>query len=507
MKIQDGRTKKSAYNMITSFIFQIVTLILGLVSRSVFIRALGTEYLGLNGIFTDVLTLLSMADLGFGTAMAYSFYKPLARGDTKKLTSLVNFYKKVYRTIAICVSVVGIAIIPVLRYIVKTEQDIPLLEVYYLFALAGVVVSYLFVYKTTILTADQRDYEVVRVRLWTTVLKTIAQIIVLYLTKNYILYLTINLVSQFICNYFASRKAEKLYPFVLEKEGLSKDEGKDIFNNMKSVFLYKISGTMFNATDNILISVIVGTAMVGLYSNYFMVSAKLMLIIQIVFSALTASIGNLVVIGESDKRYEVFSAMQSVSFILCGIITTVYFIIVNDLIRVWLGEEYLLTGGALVAITLNTYLSCVLQPLWSYREATGLYQKTKYVMLIAAVVNLVLSIILGKIWGITGILLASAIARLTTYFWYEPKLLFKEYFEKPVLKYYISFAINMCLVAVLGALLSHLFNRVTVTVWVALIIKGVVAGCVCSILFLLIYCKTAGFQVIWKKVKGITGNR
>lgn len=189
--MSEGRVKRSAQNMVTGFLYQAITLILSFVSRTVFIQVLGKEYLGLNGIFSDVLTLLSMADLGFNTAMAYSFYKPLADRDEGRLVSLVTFYKKIYNVIALAVLTLGLLCIPFLKFIVNTEQDIPLMEVYYLFALANVVISYLFVYKTTLLTADQKNYKVVSINIVISTAKVLLQIVLLWLTKNYILYLAI----------------------------------------------------------------------------------------------------------------------------------------------------------------------------------------------------------------------------------------------------------------------------------------------------------------------------
>ena len=362
--------------MISGFTYQFLTLILSFVARTVFIHTLGAEYLGLNGIFSDVLNLLSMADLGFNTTMAYSFYKPLAEHDEEKLAGLIHFYKKVYNVIAVVVTVVGIAVIPFLKYIVNTEQEIPHLAVYYLFSLANVVISYLFVYKSTILTADQKNYKVVNISIWTSLLKTILQIFSLLLLQNYILYLAIGVAVQFFNNLMASREAQKQYPFIKMERKITKEEEKAIFENMRSVFLYKISSTIFTATDNILISVLVGTAMTGIYSNYLMVSNKLLLIIQIIFSALTASVGNVIVREKSEKRYEVFSVIQSVSFILCGAIVSAFCIMANDFVYVWLGSGFTISTGAILAMTLNTYLSCVLQPLWIYRDATGLYVRT-----------------------------------------------------------------------------------------------------------------------------------
>jgi O-antigen/teichoic acid export membrane protein len=499
--MEDSRTKKSFKNIIMGFSYQFVTLIFGFISRTVFINTLGVDLLGVNGLFMDVLILLSIADLGLNTAMVYSLYKPIAEQDTVKVSALIHFYKKIYKIIAIAVTVIGICILPFLDFIVNTDQEIPLLKVYYLFSLASVVISYLFVYKTSIIIADQKNYLVTRISLVTSFISTIIQIISLIIFKNYIVYLIINLIFNFLNNYIASRKATQLYPYLQQKQELEEQDKKDIFTNIKSIFLYKVSGLLLNATDNILISILIGTTVVGYYSNYLMVTNRIVAIIQIFFGALTASIGNIIVKETSEKRYEVFNATQSVSFIICGIIVTSFSVLINDLIQVWIGKEFMFDNKFVLVISLNMYLACVLQPLWTYREATGLYVKTKYVMLVAAVVNLILSVILGQVLGVSGILLASAISRLTTYFWYEPLLLFKNYFSKPVWRYFISIIINVVITG--GAIVS--FNKVlagiVVTSWALLIVKGVICGIGTSVIFLLLYSRTEGFKIIIKKFK------
>ena len=499
-----SRIKNSTDNIISGFLYQLITISMSFLSRTIFIRTLGIEYLGLNGIFLDVLNLLSMADLGFNTTMAYSFYKPLADHDEKRLTALICFYKKVYQIIVAIVIFIGLAAVPFLKFIINTEKKIPYLTLYYLFSLAGVVISYLFVYRTTILTADQKNHEVLKISIWTALLKTILQIISLLIWRNYIVYLLIGIIIQLINNLLVSKKADNMYPYIRKKERISWEEEKIIFSNMKSVFLYKISGTMFIATDNILISLLVGTAMVGIYSNYLMVSSKLLLLIQIVFSALTASIGNVIVKEGAEKRYEVFRSIQTVSFILCGIITSVFCIMVNDFVFIWLGGTFTIPSMAISALTLNTYLSCVLYPLWTYRDATGLYMKTKYIMLLGAVLNIVLSIILGKLWGLSGILFASAISRLSTYFWYEPKILFKEYFERSSDRYFVSLLYNAVLVVVTIGILSQLFRNIEVDGWLMLIIKGGSIGLICTVVFGGAYAHTEGFRMIIKKADSIT---
>lgn len=499
--MEEGRIKKSGKNLVTGIIYQTVTLVLGFVSRKVFLFTLGEEFLGLNGIFSDVLSLLSMADLGFNTAMSYSFYRPLAENDHEKLAALVNFYKKVYNIIAIAVTVIGIAVIPFLRFIVNTEKDIPYLELYYLFALAGIVISYMYVYKTTILTADQKNYVVTRITLWTNLIKSVAQIAVLVFFKNYIVYLALGIIFQLINNAIASHKAQQTYPYIMQKAQIDKQEQGAIFENMKSVFLYKLSGVLFSGVDNILISIMIGTAVVGLYNNYLMVSNRLLLIIQIFFSAITASVGNLIVKESEKKRYDVFNAVQSVSFILCGVIVSVFCLTINDLITVWLGGRFTLSLGLVLAVTVNTYMTCILQPLWAYRDATGLYRKTKYIMLVGAFLNIVFSIVLGKLIGIAGIIVASALARICSYFWYEPVLLFREYFGKSSGGYFFGLLKNLILVVATIYGLHFFTEYWVVDSWFTLIVEGTVVGSVCVIVFMLAYCRTPGFKMIIEKAK------
>lgn len=496
----NSRTKQSAKNMTLGFLSQFVTLVLSFVSRTVFIRFLGAEYLGINSVFSDVLNLLSMADLGFNTAMAYSFYKPLATKDEKKLSALITFYSNVYRVIAVSITVIGVALVPFLRYIVKTEKDIPNLEIYYLFSLAGVVISYLFVYKTTILTADQRDYELTSINIFTNTGKTILQIISLILWHNYILYLLIGIIMQLIRNLIATRKAEKNYPYIKNKEQLDKDEKKEIYKNMRSVFIYKISNTLFTGTDNIIISSIVGITIVGYYSNYLMLSKKLLLVIQIVFSALTASVGNVIAKENPQKRYEVFNSIQSLAFTVSGVITCGFLLVVNDFITVWLGSEFVLDFPTVIAITLNTYFSCILLPLWVYRDATGLYMKTKYISFAGAVLNIVLSIILGLWLGLAGILFATVIAQLSSYFVYEPVVLFKDFFEKKATEYYIAIAKNLSIAVVTSLVLGYILRFFTVTNWISLIIEIIFVGLVVALVYIFFYRKTEGFKMLSNKV-------
>lgn len=208
---------------------------------------------------------------------------------------------------------------------------------------------------------------------------------------------------------------------------LSKKEKIDILQNMKSVFLYKISSVIINATDNILISTIVGTIAVGYYSNYLMIMNKITVFYNMIFSSMTASIGNLIVKEDKEKRYSIFQCEQAISFIISMVVMPCYIVLINDLIIMWLGKDYIFSVIVVLAIGLNMYFSCIFQPLWSYREATGLYQKTKWIMVGCAILNIGLSVILGNLIGVSGIIFATSISKIMTYFWLEPKILFRDF--------------------------------------------------------------------------------
>lgn len=496
----EGRTKKAVKNIAFNFINQILTLILSFISRTVFIWGLGASYLGINGLFSDVLGLLSMADLGFNTAMVYSFYKPLAENDYSKMAGLITFYKKVYTIIAIGVSVIGIALVPALPYLINLEMEVPNIRLYYLLSLSNIVFSYLCVYKTSILSADQNNYKITRVTIFVNVIRSIAQIMAIIIWKDYIIYLILGCVSVLVNNIVASHIATKEYPFIKEKVELKKEDKKDIFSNIGSVFLYKVSSVLLNATDNLLISVIIGTLAVGYYSNYLMLQNKISLFYTLIFTSLTASIGNLVVKENGKKRYEIFACEQSISFIVCGVVIPGYTLLVNDLIRVWLGEEYVLSIVVVIASSLNMYLACVLQPLWSYREATGLYKKTKWVMVICAIVNLVLSIILGRWIGLAGILFASALSRLFTYIWYEPKILFREYFELSPFKYYLQLIANFFVIMAITYIAGWISSFIVVESIFYWFIKAIIVGSVSFFIVLILYLNSSGIKIFRKKI-------
>ncbi len=498
--LNETRTKNSFKNIIYSWFNQLLTIGLSFVSRSVFLYCLSVDYLGIQGLFGDILNMLSLADLGFGTAMTFSMYKPLADKDYKKLAGLTTFYKKVYRVIAIAITLIGVGLVPFLKYLVKLDTEMPHLVLYYLLFLANTVASYLVIYKTCIISADQKSYLLTKYNTNFSIICMVFSTVMLLITKNYIVYLVIQVVFTYLRNFYSSHVAKKNYPFIDDKVKLPKEDTKGIFKNIGSVFLYKISGVLINATDNTIISVMIGTSYVGYYSNYTIIVNKLSAFVNTIFYSLTASLGNLIVKEGKEQRYNIFKIMQSVSVILSTFFVTCVLLLQQDFIKVWLGNEYKLDNLVVVAIVLNFYFSISLLPIWIFREATGLYQQTKFVMLITAAVNVIVSIVLGKFIGLAGVIFATSISRITTYFWYEPKLLFKQYFDKSSKVYFLGILKSMLITVAVCFGVGFVSSYIAVNNWILLIVKGVVVAGLTALIEFIIYRKSEGVILLKERL-------
>lgn len=497
---QESRTINAGKNAVSALFNKFAILVLTFISRRFFIQYIGVEYLGINGLFSNILTLLSMADLGLGTAMNVSLYKPIAENDTKKISALLNYYKRLYLFIALCVTILGFALVPFLPYLVNMDTTIPYLEVYYMVFVLKSAVSYLFIYKSSILRADQKTYRINNLEVYINVLKVIVQILIIIILKNYFVYIALDVLAVLAENVIVSHVADKEYPFIKVKEELPKAERKNVFSDTSSIFLYKIAWSLLNGTDNILMSIIVGTVFVGFYSNYLTITSNVEMVIALIFTSVTAGIGNLVATADAERRYTTFKSMQMVSFWLCGIVCVCLLFLIQDFIVIWVGKDLLLDNLTVIAIVLNVFFSTCMRPVWTFREGTGMYKQIRYIMFITAILNLVLSIILGHLIGIAGILFATSISKLSTYFWYEPKILFRNFFQKSTKEYYFEYIKNavLLLICCMACYFPMKFlNEINIFIW---LLKAVICCLIVCIIYFWRYHKTPEFINIKEKI-------
>jgi O-antigen/teichoic acid export membrane protein len=498
----ENRTRKQyvSLNILAGSISQVVSLMLQLISRTIFLNTLGIEYLGINAIFFNVLTVLSLADLGFGTAIIYSMYKPLAENDTDTVVALMTYYKKIYHKIAILVAAIGIGMIPLLPYVVNLKTNIPHLSVYYLLYVINMVISYFMAYKYTIISADQKDYLLSIYSLIGSILQTILQILILLIFKNFMLYLFVMILRTFLVNWFQTKKAKKLYPYIKETKELDSITKKSINENVKSMFLYKLGGVLLNNTDNFIISMIVGTVYVGFYSNYLTIITAVTSFVIIIFNSLTHSVGNLNANNDKEKQFEIFRVINFIAFWIMTFCSVCFLILLNDFITLWIGEEYVFGMLTVSVIVLNFFMPGTISDVSIYRDTTGMFKQTKYIFLLTAFINLVLSIILGKIYGLFGILLATAISRILTNMWYEPFILFKTYFKKSPLLYFrrqILYWIIFIICSIGTYLLCSIFKGISI---VNLILKLMICILVPNIIILALFFRSKEVVYLYEQI-------
>lgn len=501
----NSRISNSIVNLNFGIFAQIITSLLGFVSRSVFINTLGEEYLGINGLYTSILNVLSLTELGLSNVVIYSLYKPLADGDENKLAALMQFYKTVYRIIALVVAIIGICLIPMLKYIVNTDISSEKVVLYYIMFLANSVFSYLLVYKSSIINADQKMYLISK---YTTVFKlltTAIQVILLFTVGNFTLYLFVQIFMTLVNNIYISNKANKLYPFIKKKINLNNDEKIKIFSNVRHMFSYRLGGSLLNGTDNMYISSLVNTTTVGRYSNYTMISSMVSGYVNIVYNAIFSSIGNMNATASIEHKKEMFKVLDLI-FAWMGVFCAVsLFSLYNDFITIWLGNEFVLSIEIVGVIVVNFYLPIVLYPIWSYRNTLGLFRETKNILVYAAIINIVLSYILGKQYGLFGILISTSIARLLTSFWYEPFILYKKVFNESVNVYFKRHIINIFIGIFSIIIIDTMSKMLLLNKLVTFVFKMCMCAIVPNIILLIVYHSKPEFiyikNTILRKIK------
>lgn len=502
--MEESRIAKTQRNAITAVEQNILNSILSFLARIIFVRVLSVDYLGINGLFSNVLNLLSLADMGMQTAMMYSLYKPIAEKDENKVKNLVYFFRKIYVVIAIVIFIVGIGIIPFLDIVINLDKEIPHLIVYYMVALLNVVISYLFVYRTTLVVADQKSYILNKYIMIFKVINFIFQTIILILFKNYFLYLITALIISFLCNLYQNRIALKLYPFLKEKgEKLAECDKTKIIIDIKALFIYKISGTIQSNTDNILISIFVGTVFVGYYSNYLIVINALVSVLILIFNSVKASVGNIIASDDTslERKEFYFWVLELINFWIVSFCCICCINLFPEFIEIFLGREFELSMGITIAIVLNFYTNYIRQVIWTFRETTGLFHETRFITAVTAVLNIIFSLIAGYYWGMLGILSATILARMIYAWWKEPLILFHTYFKKNAVCYYVTYIkrfLIFLLVCILTCGLGE-FPKVN-SIYVRFVWKIVICCVVPNVAYGLCFAKTNEFKYILKKI-------
>ncbi|WP_456279539.1 lipopolysaccharide biosynthesis protein [Bacillus sp. AK128] len=498
------RTKLSFRNMYVGILSQLIIVLLGFISRKVFIDSLGIHYLGLNGLLTSILSMMALVESGIGISIVYLLYKPLAEQDHPKVIALVQLYKKFYWILSLIILLIGCCIFPFLHNFIKDGASISNLTIIYFLFIAKSMVSYLNAHKWSLITADQRGYIITSLNTIYQIITTIIKIVILLLTQDFILYLLVELIIYIIQNIANGRVVDKRYPYIKTniKYRLDSETRKNLIKNVKALFLHNIGGFLVFGTDNLLISSYIGIATVGLYSNYTMITQQITALINPILGGIDASVGNLIATENRNKNYSIFKITYLMNFWIFSIIIICLFNLLEPFINWWIGEGYLLDRLTFTFILINLYLTGMRTAIAIFKNKAGLFTQDKFAPLIEGGINLVASLILVKYFGLAGIFMGTTISTLSTIFWTQPVIVYKNLFVQRVYSYFSKYAYFGALTLMTCILTTFICNQIVVEQgFLSLIIKGIVCLIIPNIIYLILFHKTEEFQYI-KKVLG-----
>lgn len=476
------------------------------VLRTIFIKSLGATYLGVNGLMTSILSMLSLAELGVGTAITFSMYEPLAKRDAAKINALMGFFKKVYRFIGITVILIGLAITPFIQHIAKDSGNVSHLEIIFLLFLLNTSFTYFLAYKRTLMIADQNEYRLVPFKIGFYALMVFSQSAVLLFFENYLLFLFVQLMSKLLENLVINAYIHRSYDFLNTKAGaeIEPKEYATIKRNIKAMFLHRIGDYAINGTDNVIISAFINVTTVGLYSNYYLLIRTMKMILTTMLRSATASFGNLLAIESKQKALEKFEVFNFMAFCLYGWATVCAYNLFNPFISLWIGERYLLSPVVLGLVLANFFLVGLRTPLDIVKMAAGVYAQDRYVPLIEAAVNLGSSLVLVRLWGLAGVFTGTLLSSILVVSWMRPYIVYKYVFGISVRNYFTKispyFAIFFCYLFATTFTCQYFFPNFNILHFLG---RFLVCLTLPNILTFLLLRKTKEFQASLTITKGI----
>lgn len=506
-----SRTTNSILNFCAGIGGQLLTTVLRFVVRTVFIQTLGKSYLGINGLFSDILTMLSLTELGLDTAINFKLYKPLAEHDEKRVRVLMKFYRDAYRVVGCVILLLGLCVIPLLPFLIKEydslgELGINAVQIFLLY-LANSVCSYLFfASRSAIVKADQKTYILTIADYGITVGSAVLQIVILLTTQNFILYTASNVAFAILRNLVNATIAKKQYAYAFQPENdrLSAAEIKDTFKDLGALFVYKVNGVVLKATDNMVLSSFIGLSIVGMYSNYLILYTTIRQFLVKAYTAVKASTGNLFAVSDVDVKYRFFEVMNFVSALLYGTACIGVAVVADELIETWLGADYVLPQPFALLMGIEIIFLGLKQNLGQMRNVSGAFRQGWWRPLMAIVINLGVSIAAVQKFGINGVLVGTVSADFLANFTFDPVIIHKYAFNnyRPVSEYYLrnlKYAIVLVVVGVADRFICTHF--LVGCGWLSVVVHAAICGVSVPLVFVVVFHNRHEYRYLVAKLK------
>ena len=495
MKIE--RTKNAARNIVFDGMLKLLNIIIPFFLRSIMLNYLGVEYLGLSGLFRSILSFLNLAELGVGSAMVFSMYKPIAEDDADSICALLRLYRTFYRAIGLFIAVVGLALTPFLRSLIS--GDIPAdmnLYILYFMNLGSTVLTYwLFAYKRSLLDAHQRTDVISKVSLIAQFVEYALKLPALIIFRNYYMFLGVQLGAQVVINLLTAVRVNKMYPQYTPQGHLPREKVMDIVRRVRDLFTSKFSAVVFNFADTLVISAFMGLTALAIYQNYFFVITALRTFIDVIIVACIAGVGNSLVTETQEKNYNDFARITMLFGWIMGVGSAMLLCLYQPCKHIWMGEENMLSFNYVICFVIYFYTMGMNKIINMFKDAAGIWHKDRFRPLTAALVNLGLNLATVKWLGLYGVLLSSVISIVGVQIPWLFHNLFQEVFPRKYLWQYVRFFCGLVGVALASCAASWLLcSLLQLNVWTSLIVNACVSFLVPNLFFFALYGKKPLFR-------------
>lgn len=504
-----SRTEYSARNTTVALVSRLTAIVMGYLLRVVFTHTLSESYVGVNGLFVDIIQVLSLSEMGVGTAITFALYRPIAEGDTEKQKSLMLLFRKFYRVVAVIVAVGGALLIPFMDVFIKDYENVEHLTLIYILYLINTVCSYLLIYKKTLMDAHQLLYIGTFYQTMSWVLQDVLQIAALILWHDFMLFLLINIATTVLCNVCISVRANRLYPYLKDRQAapLPEKEKKAIFSNIRAMLMHKVGTVIVNNTDNLLLSAFVGLASVGGYSNYYLLIGSVRQMLNQVYQGITASVGNLGVTEEEGHIQQVFEAAFFIGQWMYGFAFICLYELLNPFIEISFGKQYVFPEITVFVLCLNFFLNGMRNATLTFRDSMGLFWYDRHKAIAEAVLNLGISLLLVNWLGMTGVFLGTLFSMALTSLWVEPYVLYKHGFHQSCLSYFIRYFMYAAVIGV-GWYATDLLCRELVVLGIQGVMQVLAARLIVCLLvpnlwFFIVYGRSREFRFLLVKAKSL----
>lgn len=491
------RTKNATRNIVFDGALEMMNMLFPFAIRSVMLHYLGTEYLGLNGLFKSLLMFLNLAELGVGSAMVFSMYKPIAEDDTFTICALLRLYRTLYRIIGLAIAAVGLLLMPVLRNLIKGDLPAGMnLYILYLMNLGNTVMTYwLFAYKSSLLQAHQRRDVISKVSLAIRLTEYVLKMLILIYTRNYYLYLSVQLLCQLAVNLLTAVCATKMYPRYVPEGKLSKEKTLDVFRRVRDLFTSKLSATVFDAADTLVISAFMGLTALALYQNYYFIITALRMMLIVVLNACMAGVGNKLVMESKEANYRDLEKISLLFLWVLGVSSSMLLCMYQPFIRVWMGEDNMLAVGLVFCFVVYYYSMGANKLINMFKDAAGIWRVDRWRPLTAALVNLGLNLATVRWLGLYGVLLSSVFSIVFIQIPWLFRNLFREVFPRQRMGKYILLFCSVTTVSLISCGVSwFVCGLFTLDVWSTLFLNAVVSFLVPNLCCFAVYGRNPLFR-------------